>query len=145
MQKYHLSLVTFGLGMHFHSSQTGMFPLQRWEDRCHSGMPGSSPVPRGNQQLFTSGASVGSWRQPLILWACLNSHFLHHVLNAPIPKVLLRRTKEGSLQNDVTYFPPCESRLLFSFVLWEAKLYFHPYSKPQGVRRSLPAAVTSLV
>lgn len=30
MQKYHLSLVTFGLGMHFHSSQTGMFPLQRW-------------------------------------------------------------------------------------------------------------------
>lgn len=64
MQKYHLSLVTFGFSVHFHSSQTGMFPFQRWEDRCHSGMPGFSPVRKGNQQPFTSGASTGSQNEP---------------------------------------------------------------------------------
>lgn len=132
MQKYHLSLVTFGLGMHFHSSQMGMFPLQRWEDRCHSGMPGCSPVWRGNQQAFTSGASVGSWRQPLIPWACFISHFLHHVLSAPIPKELLSRTKEKSLcKMTPCIFPPCKPRLLFSFVLGKWSSIFIPTPSPK--------------
>lgn len=123
MQKYHLSLITFGLGMHFHSSQTGMFPLQRWEDRCHSGMPGFSPVRRGNQQPFTSGASAGSWRQPLIPWACFNAHFLHHALSAPIPKELLRRAKEGSLHNDTMCFPPANPDYYFPLLLGGKALF----------------------
>lgn len=95
----------------------GMFPFQRWEDRCHSGMPGFSPVRKGNQQPFTSGASTGSQSQPLIPRACYNSHFLHHAPSAPFPKALLRSSKEGSLQKNTMYFPAANPDYYYFFVL----------------------------